>query len=163
MSITALIDYPTVKLIHILSSTFLWGTGVGTAFFMLMAHIKGDVAAIRITTQHVVIADWLFTAPTVILQPVSGIYLMHLMHLPFDSLWFKLVCGLYAVTVCAWLPVVYLQLQMKRITAPLKHDDTLPALYYRTFYRWIALGFPAAIAMMALFLLMVFKPWITGT
>lgn len=161
MNFATLLDYPTIKLIHILSSTFLWGTGVGTAFFMLMAHLKGDVATIRVTTQHVVIADWLFTAPTVLVQPASGIYLMYLLNYSFTSMWFKAVCALYFVTVAAWLPVVYLQLRLKRITAPLMPTDTLPPVYYRTFYRWISLGFPAAIAMIALFVLMVFKPWLT--
>lgn len=156
------LDYPLLKTIHILSSTFLWGTGVGTAFFMLMAHLKGDVSTIRVTAQHVVLADWLFTTPTVILQPISGIYLMYLMNLPFDTLWFKGVCGLYSVTIAAWLPVVYLQLQLKRITAPLGPQDVLPPAYYRTFYRWISLGFPAAFAMIGLFLMMVYKPWLSG-
>lgn len=158
----ALFDYPLVKTLHILSSTFLWGTGVGTAFFMVMAHLKGDVTTIRITTQHVVLADWLFTMPTVIVQPISGIYLMHLMHIPFNTQWFHVVCGLYAVTVGAWLPVVYLQLKLKKLTASLLPTDALPPAYYRTFYTWISLGFPAAIAMIGLFLMMVYKPWFSA-
>lgn len=160
MNLTLLLDYPTIKLIHILSSTVLWGTGVGTAFFMLMAHLKGDIATIRVTTQHVVLADWLFTAPTVLIQPASGLYLMHLLNYSFASLWFKAVCALYLVTVAAWLPVVFLQLRLKKITASLVHSDTLPPDYYRMFYRWVSLGFPAAVAMIALFVLMVFKPWL---
>ena len=155
-------DYQLVKTIHILSSTFLWGTGVGTAFFMLMAHLKGDVSTIRITTQHVVLADWLFTTPTVIIQPISGLYLMHLMNLSFTSTWFIVVCILYAITVSAWVPVVFLQMKLRRITEPLQPHDSLPQDYYRTFYCWISLGFPAAAAMMGLFVIMVYKPWMTS-
>lgn len=157
-----MLDYTFVKTLHILSSTFLWGTGVGTAFFMVMAHVSKDVSTIRITTRHVVLADWLFTTPTVILQPVSGLYLMRLMNLSFESQWFVVVCALYAVTIGAWLPVVYLQLKLKKITASLQPGDALPQDYYRTFYRWISLGFPAAIAMIGLFLMMVYKPWMTA-
>lgn len=155
-------DYPMMKTLHILSSTFLWGTGVGTAFFMVMAHLKKDVSTIRITTQHVVLADWLFTTPTVILQPLSGVYLMRLMNFPFDSKWFAVVCALYAITVAAWLPVVFLQLKLKKITSSLKQDDALPPEYYRTFYQWVSLGFPAAFAMIGLFLMMVYKPWLSA-
>jgi uncharacterized membrane protein len=157
-----MLDYQMLKTLHILSSTFLWGTGVGTAFFMVMAHISKDVSTIRVTTRHVVLADWLFTTPTVILQPLTGLYLMHLMNISFETRWFVVVCALYSVTLVAWLPVVYLQLQLRKITSTLQQDDVLPQEYYRTFYRWVSLGFPAAFAMIGLFLMMVYKPWMSA-
>jgi len=33
-------DYLTLKWIHILSSTLLFGTGLGIAFFMWVAHLR---------------------------------------------------------------------------------------------------------------------------
>src|SRR5690606_35796249 len=49
--------YLLVKWIHVLSSTLLFGTGLGIAFFMWMAHLRGDAAHIAATARTVVIAD----------------------------------------------------------------------------------------------------------
>ena len=65
-----------LKLIHIVSATVLFGTGIGTAFQMWMAHRTGDVRAIAAVAGNVVIADYLFTTPAVIVQPISGIALI---------------------------------------------------------------------------------------
>lgn len=155
-------DYLLLKTLHIVSSTFLWGTGVGTAFFMLVAHLNGDASAIRVTTRTVVYADWLFTTPTIIIQPVTGILLMNQMQFPMTSTWFYVVVGLYALMTICWLPVVYLQYRMKLATEGLVTGDLLPPVYYRCMRWWVTLGVPAAVAMVSLFFLMVYKPWIAG-
>lgn len=154
-------DYTFLKYVHIMSSTFLWGTGIGTFFFMVMAHLSGDVDAIRVTARHVVLADWLFTAPTFFIQPVSGILLMKVMGLPFDSTWSKVVAGLYLVIGASWFPVVWIQVRLRNLTQGLHAGDTLPAYYHRLFRLWVALGFPAGISMSIVFVLMVYKPWLS--
>ncbi|HRE31173.1 MAG TPA: DUF2269 family protein, partial [Candidatus Berkiella sp.] len=68
--------YLLLKFVHIITATFLFGTGIGTAFFMLMAYLSGNIATIKQITRHVVLADWIFTTPSVILQPITGIALM---------------------------------------------------------------------------------------
>lgn len=153
-------DYQLLKIIHILSSTFLWGTGVGTAFFMFMAHVSQDTATIQRTTKHVVMADWLFTTPAFIIQPISGYFLMKTLNYSFESQWFLVVAGLYGIMAIAWFPVVYLQDQMRRSTQHLDANAALPERYHFLFVRWISLGFPAAIAVISLFVLMVYKPWL---
>ncbi len=65
----------TLKLIHILGATVLFGTGLGIAFFMVMAHRTRDPVVIAHTASIVVLADAMFTANAVIVQPVSGVYL----------------------------------------------------------------------------------------
>lgn len=160
MMTTLLHDYTLLKFIHIMSSTFLWGTGIGTFFFMVMAHLSGDIATIRTTTRHVVLADWLFTTPTFVLQPVSGILLMQAIGFPFDSVWFKVVIGLYVIIGACWFPVVWIQVRLRELTKNLKEGDTLPAQYHRWFRIWVTLGFPAGIAMGIVFVLMVYKPWL---
>ncbi len=154
-------DYSTLKFIHIMSSTFLWGTGIGTFFFMVMAHFSGDVTHIRITAKHVVTADWIFTLPTIVIQPISGVMLMSAIGFPLDSLWFQVVIGLYVIVTACWIPVVFIQVKMRDMTAPLRAGDTLPAEYHRLFRKWITLGFPAGISMAVIFVLMVFKPWLS--
>lgn len=156
-----LLDYSTLKFVHIMSSTFLWGTGIGTFFYMVMAHLSGDVTNIRITAGHVVLADWLFTLPTIVIQPVSGIALMGATGFPVDSLWFQLVIGLYVIVTACWIPVVFIQVKLRDITRPLRTGDALPVDYHRLFRTWVMLGFPAGVSMAVIFVLMVFKPWLS--
>ena len=64
--------YEIAKVIHVLGTVLLFGTGMGTAFFLLMAYRGRDLDAIRVTARHVIIADWLFTTPAVVAQPPSA-------------------------------------------------------------------------------------------
>ena len=98
--------YLCVKWLHILSSTVLFGTGIGTAFFMLMANLGKDTRAIAFATRTVVMADWVFTTPAVIFQPLSGILLMHLTGLTLESGWLGIALALYVFAGLCWLPVV---------------------------------------------------------
>ena len=67
--------YFAVKYLHLVGAAVLLGTGAGIAFFQLMAHRGGDVTTIAAVARIVVIADFLFTATAVVLQPVTGIAL----------------------------------------------------------------------------------------
>ena len=98
--------YLTIKWLHILSSTVLFGTGIGTAFFMLMAQRSGDVRAIAWATRTVVLADWLFTTPAVIFQPLSGLALARLAHYPMTAPWLIAALVLYVGVGACWAPVV---------------------------------------------------------
>ena len=59
-------EYVIVKWLHILSSTLLFGTGLGSAFYMFFASRTRDAHAIAVVVRYVVIADWLFTATTIV-------------------------------------------------------------------------------------------------
>ncbi|CBL46192.1 predicted integral membrane protein [gamma proteobacterium HdN1] len=155
--------YGILKLTHILSATFLWGTGVGTVFYMVFAHIGGNPITIRDTTRHVVLADWIFTAPTFLLiQPLTGYLLMQQMGIPIHSPWFLQVSVLYGIVALFWFPVVKIQMHLRDLTAHLQVGNTLPQAYRRWFWVWLSCGVPAAVCMMILFMLMVFKPGIGG-
>lgn len=152
-------DYLTVKWLHIMSSTFLFGTGVGSAFYMLFATISRDVRAVAVVSRIVVWADWLFTTTTVVIQPLTGYYLMRLAGFPLTSRWLLWSIGLYVLAVACWLPVVWLQMRLRTIARDTAQQGTdLPALYWRYFALWVALGIPAFIAFVAIFYLMVAKP-----
>src|SRR5687767_3123139 len=110
-------EYLTLKWIHILSSTFLFGTGVGSAFFKFLADRNGNLQNIAQTNKNVVIADWLFTTPTAIIQPVTGIMLTQLLGFPLSSPWLVASITLYIVVGLCWLPVVYLQIRMSKLSA----------------------------------------------
>src|SRR5690242_11914586 len=69
-------SYLLLKLIHILSATVIAGTGTGIAYFMFMANRSRNAQAIAVTAKHVVLGDWIFTAPAVATQLVTGLLLM---------------------------------------------------------------------------------------
>lgn len=152
-------DYVTMKWLHILSSTFLFGTGIGSAWYMLFATVSRDVRAIAVVTRYVVIADWLFTATTAVFQPASGFYMIHLAGYPMHSRWIEWSLALYVIAGACWLPVVWLQMRLRDLAADAVRDGTpLPALYWRYFRIWVALGVPAFFAFVIIFWLMVAKP-----
>lgn len=152
-------EYLTVKWLHILSSTFLFGTGIGSAFYMLFTSISGDVRAIAVVSRHVVLADWIFTSTTVVLQPVTGIYLIYLAGYPWHSAWIIWSIGLYLLAGACWLPVVWIQLRMRDMAQVAARDNTaLPQQYWRYLKLWTALGIPAFFALVIVFWLMVAKP-----
>lgn len=149
--------YFVLKLVHILSATLLFGTGLGTAFFMWMAHRRGEVAAIAATARHVVLADWLFTTPAVVAQPVTGLLLLDRLGIAWTQSWVLASLGLFAVAGLCWLPVVAIQLRIRAITA-IASGGALPAAYFRLMRWWFRLGWPAFAAVLAIFWLMVRKP-----
>jgi uncharacterized membrane protein len=156
-------DYLTLKWIHIVSSTFLFGTGVGSAFYKFLADRGGNIQHIAQTNRHVVLADWLFTTPTVIIQPVTGVMLAQLLGFPLSTSWLTASIVLYLVTGACWLPVVFLQMRMSKLAEQAVRDNApLDARYRRLATLWFWLGVPAFIAMVAVFYLMVFKPRLWG-
>lgn len=151
--------YVLLKAIHILSSALLFGTGLGTAFFMWFTHRTGNVAAIAIAARLTVRADFLFTTPAVIVQPLSGYILMRLMHVDFRAPWLHMATALYVFTGLCWLPVVWLQWRASRIALAAWHAGTaLPPAYHRYMRIWFVLGWPAFLSVIAIFWLMVAKP-----
>jgi len=151
--------YALLKFVHVVSATLLFGTGLGTAFFMWMSHRTGNVVAIAAAARITVLADWLFTAPAVIVQPVSGVLLMRLVGYPFDTSWLLAASVLYVLAGACWLPVVVLQLRMRDHAARAARDGgPLPPQYHRCVRWWFALGWPAFLAVLATFWLMVAKP-----
>ncbi len=152
-------DYLTVKWLHILSSVLMVGTGFGSAFYMFFANRQPDVHTRAVVSRLVVRADTWFTTPAVIFQPLSGFWLVHAAGWSWDTPWILWALGLYALAGACWLPVVWLQIRMARIAeASVKSGTALPDEYDRLARIWEKLGYPAFIAMMAVYYLMVAKP-----
>jgi uncharacterized membrane protein len=151
--------YLVVKWIHVLSSVVLVGIGFGTAFCLFFANRSGSLQAQAFVARHVVRADWWFTTPAVLVQPASGLLLAHLAGWPLTTPWLALSIALFVATGALWLPVVWLQLRMSAMaSAAAEASGVLPDRYWRYARRWEALGYPAFIAMLAVFYLMVAKP-----
>lgn len=151
--------YLLLKWIHILSSTLLFGTGLGIAFFFWIAHRRGDPEVIAETARTVVIADACFTAPAVIVQLASGFALMQLLGVPASVFWLRTTLLLLFVVVACWLPVLWLQLRAQRLASQAAvAGEPLPESYFRIMRWWFWLGWPAFLSVMAIFWLMVSKP-----
>ena len=152
-------SYLLLKYIHILSSTLLFGTGLGTAFHGFLAFRTKDPRVVAAVGRSVVLADWLFTAPSVVIQPITGVTMALLASVPLTQGWLVLSIALYVLVGVCWLPVVWLQIQLRRMaTACLMSGDSLPPLYFRYLRLWFILGWPAFAAVLGIFYLMVFKP-----
>ena len=156
-------SYTALKTLHILSMVILFGTGLGSAFYKWMADRSGNVGHIAITNRHVVWADWIFTTPAVIFQPLSGLALLHLLGLPWTTPWVLASLVLYAVAGACWLPVVWLQIRMQRLSAlAAAQGRPLPPAYWRLARWWFWLGVPAFVAMVGIVVLMVGKHSLAG-
>jgi len=148
-----------LKALHILSSSLLFGTGLGTAFHMWATHLRGDVKAIAATARNVVLADWLFTATSGAVQPVTGVGLVLMAGYDPRSPWLILTYGLYVLAGACWLIVVRLQIRVAGIAARSAAKGLpLPPEYYRIMRAWFWLGWPAFISLLGIFWLMAMKP-----
>jgi uncharacterized membrane protein len=153
------VDYLTVKWLHVLSSTVLFGTGLGSAFYLFSTSRTADARVIAVVARRVVLADWLFTTPTAIIQPATGFYLAHLAGLPLSATWLWASIALYVVAAACWIAVLPLQIRMAAIArAAAVAGSDLPPGFWRYHAAWIALGVPAFAAFVAIFWLMVVKP-----
>lgn len=151
--------YLIVKWLHVLSSTLLFGTGIGSAWYLLFATLSRDVRAIAVVARNVVRADWLFTATTMVAQPLTGYWMVTLAGYPWHSRWLMWSIALYVVAGLCWLPVVWLQMKLRDAAQRAASDGgALPAAYWRWFRWWVALGIPAFFAFVTVFYLMVAKP-----
>jgi uncharacterized membrane protein len=152
-------SYLMVKWIHIVSSTILFGTGLGSAFYMFFVSRTRDPRTIAIVVKYVVIADWLFTTPTILLQPASGLYMVHKAGFQLMSGWLLWSIALFLLAGAAWLPVVWMQIRMRDMAHDAVHrEQSLPPRYWLFLRWWVALGLVAFLALVAVFFLMVVKP-----
>jgi uncharacterized membrane protein len=155
-------EYLVVKWVHVLSSTILFGAGVGSAFHLFASSLRGHVGGAVGSARNVVVADWLLTTPSAIVQPVTGIWLVHLMQIPFTTPWVAWSLGLYVVAIACWLPVLVIQIRMRHeaVRAEQAQVPLTPA-YRRLFHWWTALGLAAFFPFVLIFWLMVVKrvPW----
>jgi uncharacterized membrane protein len=152
-----------LRWLHVIGACVLLGTGAGIAFFMLMAHRTGQPALIAHTARIVVIADWVFTASAVVVQPITGVLLMNALGWRLDEGWIVLSLALYVLTGAFWVPVVWMQDRMRRhADAAAEAGAPLPPAYHRLFRTWFLCGIPAFTAVLAIIWLMLARPTLTS-
>lgn len=151
--------YLLLKWVHILSSVSLVGVGFGSAFYMYFANRTRNVAAIAEVARLVVRADYWFTAPAAVVQPVTGIALASMANYPFTTPWLMMTYALFALAGICWLAVVWLQIKMSEMARIAANAGTaLPQRYWNYVRIWEWLGMLAFPAMLIVYAMMVFKP-----
>jgi uncharacterized membrane protein len=106
-----------------------------------------------------VIADWTFTTPTIVIQPVTGWWLMSLIGAPLESTWIRWSLALYFFAGVCWLPVVWMQVKMRNMAqAAVRENTALPDRYWTMLRWWVGLGVLAFVSLVVVFYLMVVKP-----
>lgn len=148
-----------LRWLHVIGAALLFGTGIGIAFFMLLAHRTRDPAVIAHVAGTVVIADGVFTAGAALLQPATGVALAQAVGWPLTEGWLALSIALYVFVGLFWLPVVWIQLRLRDLArAAAAGAEPLPGRYDRLFRAWFLCGWPAFAAMLAILWLMTAKP-----
>jgi uncharacterized membrane protein len=153
------VTYLVLKYLHVIGATVLLGTGVGIAFFMLMAHLSRDAVFVARTAAVVVVADIIFTATAVVAQPVTGYLLIVETGIPISEAWVVASLILYLVAGMFWLPVVWMQARMRDLAKEAAvTGSALPESYHRLFRLWFAFGFPGFGSVLLIMWLMIAKP-----
>jgi uncharacterized membrane protein len=148
-----------LRWLHLIGATVLLGTGAGIAFFMVMAHRTGQATLIAHVAGTVVVADWLFTASAVLLQPITGYLLAREIGWSLSEGWIAISLALYVLTGCFWLPVVWIQHRLRDLAREAAANSVpLPAAYHRLYRIWFACGFPAFVSVLAIIWLMLARP-----
>jgi len=151
--------YLWLKWVHIVSATVLFGMGAGIAFFFIRAQRTGDVRVIAAVGREVVVADAIFTASAVVLQPLTGVGMAWIAGYGLAAGWLRWSILLYVLIGACWLPVVWLQIRMRDLAVRAAVEGvSLPAAYFRFYRWWFALGWPAFLGVLIVFYLMVVKP-----
>lgn len=151
--------YFYIKIIHVMSAAILFGTGLGTAFYMFLVNQQKNIALIARATKQVVFVDYVFTGTSGVIQFITGMAMLGLKNISFSSLWVMVSIAGYLIAGACWFPVVYLQIRCRDLALDaLKNNTTLSQQYYRYYRIWRILGIPAFLALLVVFYFMVNKP-----
>lgn len=152
-------SYEALKLIHIVSSTILFGTGLGTAYYFWSASLTGDARVIAAVGRRVILADWIFTGGSGVVQPITGGMLAMNLGIPLGTPWIVAAAALYLLAFVCWVPVVWIQIRATELARRADAAGTpLPTEFRRLMRFWFLLGWPAFIALLLTFGLMIVKP-----
>ncbi len=152
-------SYFILKYMHILGACVLLGTGIGIAFFMFFAVRTKSVEVIASVSPLVVLADYIFTLTAAFLQPITGALLVLEVGYSFFDHWVMFSLLLYLVIGLCWIPVVFMQIEMKDLALQASSmGEGLPPRFHTLYKRWFVLGWPAFLSIMIIFALMIEKP-----
>ncbi len=149
-------SYSFLKLIHILSATLMIGTGFGSAFYLFFTYRSGDIRTLRQVLKLVILADTFFTAPSVIIQLLTGLLLSYSLSLTYTR-WFWIVLSSSIIIFVLWIRAAYLQI---RLSKKLDQCDELTPEFHRDMRWWVILGVPSFALSIFIYYMMVYKAFL---
>ena len=151
--------YSAIKLVHVLSAALLIGVGAGTAFFLWYTHRSGEIGAIRIATRAALLVEWWIIVPTVVLQPLTGFWMLDVDGQALQQPWTVAALLLFSVAGVVWVPAVALKIRMHNFArAAAERRLPLPPEFHRWMHWWLALWWTIFLLTLAILALMVFRP-----
>ena len=149
-------SFQLLKLIHILSATLMIGTGLGSAFYLFLTYKKSQVSTIKDVLRFVILADTIFTAPSVVIQLITGILLSNMIGLIYTH-WFWLVISVSFIVLVLWLRAAFIQVKLKKIV---EEENKITEKFHHLMNVWFYLGVPSFVGAIFLYYLMVYKTFL---
>lgn len=144
---------------HVVGTAVLLGTGVGIAFFMTMAVRSGEARIVAAVSRMAVVADFVFIAAAVAVQPLTGIALARALDWPLSEGWIMLSLALYLLAGALWLPLVLVHIRLRDIAeAAAARGAALGKDFHHLYRIWFAMGVPAFAAVLAIIWVMLARP-----
>jgi uncharacterized membrane protein len=149
-----------IKFVHVLAAAAMFGTWLGLAAFMWLAHRSKNTSVVALISQFVVSVEKAVMIPAILLQPLSGFPLAYAIGLqPFSELWILISLAFYAVIVVCWILVMRAEIRIRDLAREAALESApLPKSYRQIFRTWRLLAVPLLLGMMCLFALMIWQP-----
>ena len=152
-------DYFSLKILHILGSVFLFGTGIGLTFYLHVARRSGDADIIRLMTKNAILADFIFTVPGYAVVCATGYLLFQRMQLALGTQWLLVVAALFLFFSVLWFTSLYKVWRLKPLVHNIEIGSPLAAGVALTIRHRCRSNILAFTALFLIFVLMTFKPW----
>jgi uncharacterized membrane protein len=146
--------------IHVLGVVFLLGNAFTVTFWKLRADFSQDLSLKFQTVKNIMVLDYIFTLPSIIMILLSGHVLAHNAgYSVFSWSWLGISYGLFILSGIIWMAAL-LPLQMAMIRHGKRSCElqTLTPEFARASSRWNVFGVLATITPIAAMILMVWKP-----
>ncbi len=132
------------------------GTGLGSAFYLYFTYKKAQFSTVKDVLKIVIVADLIFTAPSVLVQVITGILLSNLMGLTYSN-WFWIVLAVSFLVFVLWIKAAFIQVKLKKL---IENEDQFPPKFHQLMKVWFYLGIPSFLGAIYLYYMMVFKAFL---
>jgi uncharacterized membrane protein len=152
-------SYSILKLIHVLSAALLIGVGAGSTFFVWYMHRSRDIGAISIATRAALLVEWWIVIPTVVVQPLTGLWMLEIHGRPVQQPWVTTALVLFGIAGVVWAATLVFKLRLRKLShAAIEHGRPLAPNYHRVLSWWLALWWTLFALTLAILALMVWRP-----
>ncbi|MFC4596797.1 DUF2269 family protein [Cohnella hongkongensis] len=147
--------------LHIVGVVLFVGNIVTAAFWKVRADLGGNPVVVHDAAKSVMLADFVFTLPGIVLVTASGVAMAHKAGMPMDeSNWLTVSLAVFGATGLIWGAVLIpLQRAMIRHSAASVAGGSLTAEYRRASRLWAVFGAAATLLPIAVLALMIAKPF----